>query len=210
MLYYSSVDKPALELLKELSGRKDFSTFSLAGGTSLALQIGHRISYDLDFFSTQPFNPDAISLQLNDFKNKKYFSQSQNILQLFVNDVKLDFVYHPYKLIAPVALQDNLRLFSIEDIAAMKLSAITGRGAKRDFYDLFFLLQLFDFKTITGFYKEKYPDVELTLLYKSLLYFDDADLQSDPILIKEKITWTEVKNRIGKTIQDFLRNQIHP
>ncbi len=95
---------------------------------------------------------------------------------------------------------DNIRLLGLEDIAPMKLDAITGRGKKKDFYDIFFLLQQFALPEILDLYHKKYQHSTIFHVIKSLTWFEDAETDPDPIVLDKKITWQKVKNRISETV----------
>ena len=90
-----------------------------------------------------------------------------------------------------------------KDIAAMKLSAISGRGSKKDFVDIYFLLKQFTLKELIEFYTQKYFDGSEYLVLKSLTYFNDADTDVDVNLI-EDISWEEVKGKILDTVRDYV------
>ena len=109
--------------------------------------IGHRISIDLDLFTTHPFDSNAKFEHLRDSYDVGSCSRSPNSLSMFVKsqqeEIKVDLIRHNYPLLHPVKSIDNIRIFSLEDIAAMKLNAIADRGAKKDFYDVHALLQCF-------------------------------------------------------------------
>lgn len=92
---------------------------------------------------------------------------------------------YKYPLLTDILVKDNIRMFSFKDIAAMKLNAIAGRGSKKDFIDLYFLLKEFSLQEILSFYGRKYHDGSLFMVEKSLNYFDDADLQLQPIMYKD-------------------------
>lgn len=110
-----------------------------------------------------------------------------------------DFVLvsYRYPLIEPVQVIDNLRVASFKDIAAMKLNAIVGRGSKKDFIDLYFLLRQFSLTEMMGFYNEKYFDGSEFMVLKSLSYFEDADREPSPELYEE-VDWGEIKSHIIK------------
>lgn len=110
---------------------------------------------------------------------------------------------YTYSLLGIVKLVDGLRLLDLPDIAAIKLSAITGRGRQRDFTDLYFLLQLYSFEQLIDFYKKKFPDGNEWLLARSVTYFDDAEGDEEIRLFK-KAPWEKVKERISsEAIQYF-------
>jgi hypothetical protein len=172
-----------------------FSNYFLVGGTSLALQIGHRNSVDIDLFGNQEINHDFFFKQLNTFGKTEISKSSKNILITEVEGIKVDFVNYQYQLLENPIEIDGIRMLSKKDIAAMKLNAITGRGSKKDFIDLYFLLQEFSLKQMIGFYNQKYFDGSEFLLYKSLNYFEEADIQPQPKVFKE-FDWDEAKKYI--------------
>ncbi len=196
MLQLQTVEPSTLELLKSLMQKEYLNSFVLVGGTALALQLGNRKSIDLDMFSTTDFSSDEIlSLLLNDFEilvNNKL----PQILISTINKVKVDFIKFHYPFIRPFVEIENIRMASVEDIAAMKLDAITGRGSKKDFYDLFFLLHHYSIDELFSFYIEKYPHQTTFHVVRSLTYFDDAEIQPDPIVFDKTISWEVVKEKI--------------
>ena len=201
MLHFRTVAPGTLQLLRSICALPDLSGFSLAGGTALALQMGHRISVDLDFFGKQEFTTDEILDLLKDFKPISIVTQSKNILVLNVQNVKVDFVNYQYPLISELIMGENIRLHSIPDIAAMKLAAIAGRGRKRDFYDLYFLLQKFPLSMIIDFYNQKYPDGSEMMVARSLTFFEDANEDESPRLLEDVVSWNEVKEVILEQVK---------
>jgi len=170
--------------------------FVLVGETALALQIGHRKSIDLDLFTIEDFDSQTLlALLLLDY-NVEVRQQLPQTIICNINSVKVDFIRFRYPFIRPVIEIENIRLLSIEDIAPMKLDAITGRGSKKDFYDLYFLLELIDLNKILGLYQEKYPHQTLFHVLRSLVYFDDAEENPTPLIFDKSVTWSSVKNRI--------------
>ncbi len=133
--------------------------FYLAGGTALAVQLGHRTSQDLDFYTKQPF--DNIKL-IKDFqkvfgKEVKEKIREKNTLYLKIKQTDLSFIIYPYKLIKPSIPYSSVSLASCEDIAAMKVESILGRGKKRDFVDIYFLIKQYGLEKIFFFQKKKVP-----------------------------------------------------
>jgi len=169
--------------------------FRLVGGTALALQFGHRISIDLDFFGQIDFSTINFNVLLSRFAKVQTINNSPHIKQYFVNDIKVDFVQLPYKWIDEVHEDQEVMMASQKEIGAMKLSAITNRGTKKDFVDIFFLLKHFQLKQLLAYYKEKYPDGSEFLVLKSLTYFDDAEGEEMPEMLTG-ITWEEIKDKI--------------
>lgn len=203
MLYRQTVNPELLELLNELMADELFSDFLLVGGTGLALQIGHRHSIDIDLFGKKDLVEIEISAFLNKLGEVQILKKSKNILIYSINGIKVDFVNYSYPWVSSPIVVENIRLASKEDIGAMKLNAISGRGSKKDFIDLYFLLQEFSIKDMFGFFKEKYPDGSQFLVLKSLTYFGDADLDEMPKMSKE-IDWDEVKLEIAREAKKFL------
>ncbi|MBL7795164.1 MAG: nucleotidyl transferase AbiEii/AbiGii toxin family protein [Saprospiraceae bacterium] len=199
MLQYRTLAPASVELLKQIMLAPFLTDFTLAGGTALALQIGHRESYDLDLFSRAPFSTEEIFLKLNQEYAAELVSKSEHILVAFIRGIKVDCVFHPYTFKYPVVAQDGIRLLHIEDIAAMKLSAIAGRGRKRDFFDLYFLLREFPLHQMLDWYADKYGDSSTFHAVRSLTYFEDAEADADPVLF-EQITWEQVKQRLVKAV----------
>ncbi|MCF6223961.1 MAG: nucleotidyl transferase AbiEii/AbiGii toxin family protein [Flavobacteriaceae bacterium] len=202
MLHYETVNTKTLELLNKIQSVDIFKNLRLVGGTSLALQIGHRESIDLDFFGELHIDKFEILSALNRFGKVKIRQSTKNINIFSVNGVKVDIVNYPYPWLQKIHLEDNIKLAGKSDIGAMKLSAITGRGSKKDFIDLFFLLKEFSFKEILSFYETKYHDGSTFLVLRSLAYFDDADQEPMPKMIKN-VDWDIVKEVITEKLKKF-------
>lgn len=195
MLQTQTVSPKLLELLKALMNENAFSDFALAGGTSLALQIGHRNSVDIELFGKTEIDKNLFYDILNNYGSVTTLQSTKKILVLSINNIKTDFVNYQYPLLEDVLLIDSIRLLSKSDIAAMKLNAILGRGSKKDFIDLYFLLQEFSLKEMIAFYNRKYPDGSEFLVLKSLTYFEDADLQPGPEMYVD-FSWNRCKEKI--------------
>ncbi len=201
MLQTKTIRKDTFALLKQLCAFEILQHFDLAGGTALALQLGHRTSTDLDFFGKPITNLDLIKTEIQARYDYKIEVSSQNILIGFIDGIKVDFVRYKYDLLESPIIEQEIRLLSIIDIGCMKLAAITGRGKKRDFYDLYFILQRFSLSELLDIYQTKYYDSSLQLVLKSITYFEDAELDEDPRLF-ETVSWSDVK----KTITDAFMN----
>jgi len=201
MLQSQTVESNTLELLKSLMQKEYLDSFVLVGGTALALQLGNRESIDLDLFSNTDFaSNDLLTSLLKDYQIVVNNQLPQTLITT-INDVKVDFIKFHYPFIRPFLVIENIRMASLEDIATMKLDAITGRGSKKDFYDLFFLLQHYSIEELFSFYTEKYPHQTTFHVARSLTYFDDAEIQPNPIVFDKTITWEAVKQKIIRTIQ---------
>lgn len=204
MLHYPTVKPGTLGLLKKIMAETKLAGFNLAGGTSLALQIGHRISFDLDLFGNRPFERDEILELTGKIGTVRPVHYTKNIFILDIDGVKVDFVNYKYAWLRDIKTIDGLRLVGLEDIGAKKIEAISGRGKKRDFIDLFFLLKKFTLAELIGFYTEKYPDGNEMIAVRNLTYFADADSDDDLNLLK-KADWPTVKKTIEKEVQKMYR-----
>lgn len=204
MLHYQTIDSTTLELLKALSAIDIFRDLRLVGGTSLALQFGHRKSIDIDLFGKLTADPFEVNNALSEFRDVKKLNDSKNIHIYLINGIKVDIVNYTYPWIGKLITTNNLRLADQQDIAAMKLAAITGRGTKKDMYDLYFLLQQFSLSQMLNLYETKYKDGSLFLVLKSLVYFDDADEDIMPDLINP-IPWDRIKNRILQAYLEYMK-----
>jgi len=195
MLQTQTVKPELLELLNQIMKISLFDNFILVGGTALALQIGHRNSIDIDLFGDSEIDVESFTSKLNEFGTFEIFKRSKNILITSINGVKTDFVNYKYPLLKEYKTIQDVRLASKEDIAAMKLNAISGRGSKKDFIDLYFLLEEFTLDEMIEFYLEKYFDGSRFMVIKSLTYFVDADNQQTPD-IYSKFNWETCKQKI--------------
>lgn len=202
MLYENVLDRDALSLLQEYCSHYFLRNFSLAGGTGLALRFGHRISNDLYLFSIQKFNVNDLHAELDSYYGLQYIKRGtlSNALFSTVNSVKSDFVYDYGKRIKEPEIYNNIRIYPLEENIAMKLNAISGRGRKRDFYDLHLILKNFSFNETCDFFIKKFGDEKLISFLKSVTYFSDAENDEEPVLLKEKITWKKVKESIFKNV----------
>lgn len=203
MLHYETINPDTLELLKKIQSRKMFAGVRLVGGTALALQIGHRKSIDLDLFGTIDYPLDEIVTEISDFADARPLSSSKSMRFLIVDGVKVDIVNYPYDWIDEPVREDGLVLAGVKDISAMKLAAITNRGTKKDFIDLYFLLRIFSLNELFDFYLQKYSDAQLFTVLKSLTYFEDAETDPMP-LMEENIEWRDIKASIVKTVNQYL------
>ncbi|GAB3894496.1 nucleotidyl transferase AbiEii/AbiGii toxin family protein [Larkinella knui] len=204
MLYTAVIEPGTLGILKYISSHDIFESFCLVGGTALALQMGHRLSIDLDFFSPQPFDKELVKTELSEYGDWLTFSENKIGLRGQLNNVKVDFVTYRYPLLEPATSEGGIRMFSTKDIAAMKLSAITNRGAKKDFYDIYFLMRQYGLSQLLEWYQQKYQTNNLFMVLKSLTYFDDAELTETPVLLQKKTGWITVKKTILAAVTNYV------
>lgn len=201
MLSFQTVEPHTLELLRRLMAMPLLSGTRLVGGTSLALQYGHRNSVDLDFFGSLDDDLLAFRDSLESIGHVNVIKESKSIRIYDIDGVKIDFVdYSRYSWITDAVEEDGLRLASPKDIAAMKVNAIEGRGTRKDFIDIYFLLQHYSLNEILGFYREKYPEHSSFRALMSLSYFEDAEKQIMPKMYATD-SWDEMKAYIIKEVE---------
>ncbi len=204
MLQTRTVESGTLELLKKLQSLPIIKDFYLVGGTSIALQLGHRFSIDLDLFSVNDFNPyDIISILQKDF-DLQIIVEEPKILITEINGIKVDFVKMSYPILYPVIIEEGVRMLNIRDICAMKLKVITQRGNKKDFFDLYYLIEYISIKEMLVIFKQKFNMNEIFHVVKSLTYFDDAEINPEPIIFDEKINWKIVKMKIVNEVNKII------
>jgi predicted nucleotidyltransferase component of viral defense system len=138
---------------------------------------------------------------LNEIGKTEVSKSSKNILIALVDDIKVDFVHYRYPLLEKPIIIDGIRMLSTKDIAAMKLNAIAGRGSKKDFIDLYYLLNEFSLREMLDFYNQKYLDGSEFMVYKSLSYFEEANIQPQPNVFFD-FNWETCKQKI---IEEVLK-----
>lgn len=188
-------------LIQKLQARVPLNSFHLVGGTALALQLGHRDSIDIDLFSQSDFD----YLQLTEFL-KSEFSFDENFVRKntiigFINNIKVDFITHPYQYINPPVTEEGITFLSKEDIAAMKLNAIINSGQRlKDFIDIYFLLEHFPLAAMLDFFERKYPNTNPVVALKAINYFDDIDEAIDQPKLRKPLPLKKIKRRINDAV----------
>ncbi len=207
MLYTSTVEPNTLVVLKQLMLIPELQDFYLVGGTCLSLRYGHRISIDLDLFSTKDFEcQKIISVLEKKFQTFQYRNANNPIGVFgFIGDIKIDLVkHHHFKKIDDIIIEDEIRMFSDKDIIAMKIFALLKRAQKKDFWDVAELLQHYSVQDFIDFYNEKYPNQMLLIsIPHALTYFEDANESEDPISLKGQ-TWESVQTIIKQKVSEYL------
>lgn len=208
MLHVETVEPHTFSILKQLMEMPELQDFSLVGGSTLSLLYGHRTSIDLDLFSNKLFENNVIIYALEKKFKTSFVNRSTNPrfgIFSFVDDVKIDIIRHPHPLIRPELNIDGIRMFSTEDIIAMKVQAILGRGKKKDFWDIAELLQHFSIEDFVQFHKEKYVTQNLLItIPQAITYFSDAEESENPISLKKQ-TWDGVKKFINAKVSEYLK-----
>ena len=196
-LFWETITAEMKFVLHGLSQSEIGYQFYLAGGTALALQIGHRHSIDLDFFSPTKDIPTIrpqLDHTLENFESTLADSSWGNLVYI-VNNVRVGFYGYGYSLMKPLVEMEGLRLASIEDIALMKLDTLLSRAARKDFYDLYFICNQIPIRYLLDLAPEKFPSVRdfEAQVVKRLVFFDSAEKDIDPPLLKT-VTWQAVKD----------------
>lgn len=208
MLHFETVEPDTLSLLNQLMEIPALEQFSLVGGTALSLLYGHRMSIDLDLFSNKPFeNPDIIVALKKTFGDNFIMEDKPVRFGIFcyINDVKIDIIRHPHPQIRPELNIEGIRMFSTEDIVAMKVQAILGRGKKKDFWDIAELLKYYSVNDFVTLHKEKFATQNLLITVpQALTYFADADESEDPISLNNQ-TWSSVRDFIQGEVRSYLK-----
>ena len=178
----------------------------LAGGTAAALQLGHRISVDFDFFTTKEFIPKEISAALSKLGSFDEEQESKGTLLGKFEGVNFSLFVYKYPLIFPAQKYLSVSIADIRDIASMKIDAIASRGAKRDFIDLYFICKSgYQLTDILDFYDKKYGRLSSNRIHiqKSLVFFNDAEPDEMPRMLKD-VKWGKVKEFFEEEIKKIV------
>lgn len=167
--------------------------FYLGGGTAVALHLGHRVSEDLDWFTAEPFSPEEKVAALDAAGGFAIHAQTRGSLHGAFTGVRVSFLHYPYPMLAPLASWRGARVAGLLDLGLMKLSAIGGRGARRDFVDLYAICRRHPLAELVAALPRKYGiGINLYHTLKSLTYFADAEEEPMPRLLRP-LSWEEVK-----------------
>jgi hypothetical protein len=207
MLHLETIESHTLDILRRLQGLPELSNTRLVGGTALALQLGHRISVDLDVFGSWDYSTDLVSLFAEIGKVEKQSGSPDGRMQFFfIDDIKVDCVsYDMYEWLEPAIEEDGVRLAGIKDIGAMKINAITNRGTRKDFVDLVRLLDEYSLDDIFKWYRSKYPQANPALALRSLSYFVDAEMMPMPKMLID-FDWQMAKDKIRTSVRNLIFN----
>jgi len=188
----------------EILTREDLlENFYLAGGTGVALQLKHRVSLDLDFFTEKDIDTKTL---IQKIKTRGKFSierETENTLIGIFNGIRVSFLKYDYPLLFDLKQIKGIKIADFRDIGCMKIDAVSSRGMKRDFVDLFFICrEVISLKNLLSLFKKKYKSVNYNMLHilKSLAYFEDAENNPMPKMILPT-SWQEVKSFFKKEIR---------
>ncbi|MCL2126763.1 MAG: nucleotidyl transferase AbiEii/AbiGii toxin family protein [Treponema sp.] len=213
MLQKKSVKRALWDLLVNLQNSEIFKDYFLVGGTSLSLQMGHRMSDDIDLFTRKDINKEEIFnyLNINYYGKYQIHNIQNNILQISINNNKIDFVKHDYDFIEEIKNENGIKYLGKKDISAMKLMAVANRGDQaKDFIDIYYLLKKIKLEDMFKYYMVKYNQKDISAIKRSLVYFDDVtDSNWSAIkLLKDKLSAEKIKNTIIKKMNNYNKNII--
>jgi predicted nucleotidyltransferase component of viral defense system len=186
----------------------------LAGGTALSLQIGHRISVDLDFFTITTINVESvISAVRRTGQSFRVMAEGEEHVVLDIEGVKFSLFHYDYPFIDQQVRYQGINVAGILDIAAMKIIAISQRGTKRDFVDTYFILRDIPFYRVAEHMEKRFGKerVNPILIGKALVYFSDGDSNPEPEYIGAKVEWEKIKTFFRQHVKQFtldLRNAV--
>mgnify|MGYP002622562847 FL=1 len=199
MLQKETVAPETFKLLVRLQEDEITSGMRLVGGTALSLQIAHRTSTDLDLFSFDKFDvQSALDVLILKYGFVPSYVTSYSIIG-YVDGVKIDMIYHPYRWLNPPIMEGSVRLAGLDDIVAMKLHAIANSGERpKDFLDIAFLSKYYSYNRMKELALEKYPAYDAIMIDKSVNYFNDIDRDSIPLinLIGYSMDWNSIEKRL--------------
>jgi hypothetical protein len=180
--------------LRALSEAKLLDRFYLAGGTGLALRLGHRLSLDLDFFAPEPFEEEIVLQQAQKLPGFALVTKGPQTLHTTIQGTKVSFLGYAYPLLFPLTQFLDVQVADARDIACMKLSAIAGRGTRRDFVDLYVCAREFGPGELLQLFDRKYSQTRYNRLHvlKSLTFFADAEKDPMPNMLAP-LDWEELK-----------------
>lgn len=185
-------------IVRKLTATHLLDGWQLAGGTGLALQLGHRYSEDLDLFHSQAFDPDRIIHRLAQVGKVTIQHRATGTLHAVVDGFRVSLLHSPAEFLFPGTPYRGLTVADPRDIAVMKLVAVGGRGSRKDFVDLFFLFRSgVGLENIFDLLRQRFIGVDYNEyhLMKSLVYFDDAETEPMPTMIRQ-VAWDEIKTTI--------------
>lgn len=199
----SPATRVCLETLKKTTL---ISNYYLAGGTVAALYLGHRISYDLDFFSNSPMDPIQIAQALGGLGKLQTDQNDSGTFLGMLDDVKISFFRYLYPMIEPEQNFEGVKIASLMDIGCMKLEAIASRGVMRDFVDMYLISQKLGLENILDGARIKFANTDYseTHFLRSLAYFDDADTANPPTMLIPW-NWNEIKNYFESEVKRLSR-----
>ncbi|MYD98705.1 MAG: nucleotidyl transferase AbiEii/AbiGii toxin family protein [Gammaproteobacteria bacterium] len=197
------LSKAGWSTVRQLAAAGITDGWTLAGGTALALQIGHRYSEDLDFFRTGPFDVGSLLARAAHVGEVRVLSRTGDTLHVLLAGLSIGFLKAEAPLLFPGSEYRGLSLADPRDIAAMKVVAIGGRGSRKDFIDLYCLLKGgMNLSEILSLVEQRFTNIDHNAyhLQKSLVWFEDAEAEPMPHMIRD-IDWQMVRQEIEAAVK---------
>lgn len=197
-------------VLGKLAPLRSFGYY-LAGGTALALQLGHRTSLDFDCYSNEKLETAKLATTLKQSLPAIAISrQTDETFQAVAFDVSISVFYYPYPLLNALVDYPPIQLASLEDIAAMKVVALVQRARQRDFFDIYYLIGQLGIDRIIACAYRKYPWYEENnkIVLQALTYFEDADKDDEVgriTVFDKNLRWEDVKEAIRREVRAYLQ-----
>ena len=206
-MFFRTFPAPARRIFTRLGGEPLTRAFYLAGGSGAALHLGHRVSMDLDFFTNEAFSPGALTSGLEAIGPLAIQQQKADTLVALLGGAQVSFFHYPYHLLEAPAVYRGVRIASLLDIALMKIVAISQRGRRRDFVDLYAICQPnYPLQDILRRLPEKYPSLKYPSchLLRALAYFEDAE-KDPPLQMLVDYRWCKVKTFFAKKVNELAK-----
>jgi Nucleotidyl transferase AbiEii toxin, Type IV TA system len=215
MLHLNCIDPSLYNVLLDFCKFPELSNFSLVGGTALSLQLGHRRSDDLDFFTDRSFDIMELKTAILTYNpNVAFLTETRQGISfsLPLPDMpgdarKLDIYNWAVKFIRPAIQEDGVRLASLEDIAAFKFDTVCHRKEKKDYVDIAVLLETFSFGQMLDFYKEKFPMNDKRVVLSQILDLEGLEHSAEPVMLID-LTPAQAVQRIEEHVKSFSQKQI--
>ncbi len=201
MLHYKAIEPRCLELLKKLQCIPKFSEFRLVGGTALALHLDHRLTNCIEI-STSSSNDNFDLHSALSLLNYSIARRTNYLTEINIEGISVDISFYPYPWIKEAIIDNEITLAHIEDIAAIKLHTISSETSKEDFFDIAVLLEQLSLKDMLGFYTKKFTAATLDSVLKSLLSFENTEMELDPIMSVD-LNWSQVKEKITSAVKSL-------
>ncbi|HAS00106.1 MAG: hypothetical protein US57_C0011G0046 [Candidatus Moranbacteria bacterium GW2011_GWC2_37_73] len=203
-MYHETIDEQTMRVFEKIKKIDILKSFYLAGGTALAIELGHRKSIDLDFFSKENFSPVELKKLLPEIGSVVVVGEEDGTLHCTIDGVKVSFLRYEYELLFPLVEFEGVKMADERDIAAMKIDAISSRGSKKDFIDLYILLKKYELRELINFFEKKFNNIQYNMLHilKSLTFFEDAEGDPMPMMFALE-NWDVVKKVIVEKVLEF-------
>ena len=204
-IHLEVLDSERISILENLSNFRDM--FYLAGGTGLALVLGHRDSVDFDFFTKESFDENRLIEKISNVfegHNVKVVQLEKGTVTVLIDDnIKISFFNYKYNLVSNLIETEFFNIASILDIACMKLSAICSRSTNKDYVDLYFILKENSLKDLLLKSEIKFENIDRNVMLKSLVFFEDVVEEPLKMILEKDLKLTDVQNFLNKKVRDY-------